>query len=213
MEKEKLLGSPGGALVKTCNTCKVDKPLEGFAKNKGRKDGLHHRCRLCVKQYREENKESRAAYDKQYSLSHRQQDAKQKRAYRNKRTREDDLYRLRERIRGLIGTSIRRRGYSKDTYTRIILDTPVEVFMAHIESRFTEGMTWDNMGKSGWEFDHIIPSASAKNDEEALILNHYRNLRPLWAKHNRAKRNTMPTMEEIKHYGIEDIYEALQCGY
>jgi hypothetical protein len=35
--------------VKFCTTCKLDKPLTGFNKNKSRKDGLQSRCRDCQK--------------------------------------------------------------------------------------------------------------------------------------------------------------------
>ena len=32
--------------------------------------------------------------------------------------------------------------------------------------------------------DYIIPISSAKTEEDILLLNHYSNLQPLWAKDN-----------------------------
>jgi hypothetical protein len=57
-------------------------------------------------------------------------------------------------------------------------------FREYIESKFSEGMSWDNYGPRGWHLDHIIPLASAKNINEAIKLNHYTNLQPLWAEDN-----------------------------
>jgi hypothetical protein len=42
-------------------------------------------------------------------------------------------------------------------------------------------MTWENMGK--WHVDHIVPVNHFLNeDPHDLNCNHYKNLRPLWAK-------------------------------
>jgi len=52
-------------------------------------------------------------------------------------------------------------------------------------------MNWDNHGlyngelNYGWDIDHIIPLATAKNEGELIKLNHYTNLQPLCSKINR----------------------------
>lgn len=52
----------------------------------------------------------------------------------------------------------------------------------HLESLFTEGMTWENYGLRGWHVDHIRPCSSydpsIKEDMDACF--HYSNLQPLW---------------------------------
>jgi hypothetical protein len=45
-------------------------------------------------------------------------------------------------------------------------------------------MNWENYGKI-WDIDHIIPLASAINEQEVLKLNHYTNLQPLDSNINR----------------------------
>ena len=55
----------------------------------------------------------------------------------------------------------------------------------HMESKFTEGMSWAN--RNLWHIDHIIPLASAKSIEEVIKLCHYTNLQPLWAEDNLKK--------------------------
>jgi hypothetical protein len=46
-------------------------------------------------------------------------------------------------------------------------------------------MSWNN--RSEWHIDHITPMASAKTEHDAIKLNHYENLRPLWAIDNLRK--------------------------
>ena len=56
-----------------------------------------------------------------------------------------------------------------------------------IESKWLEGMSWDNHTVNGWHIDHVIPLASAKTEEEIYKLNHYTNLQPLWWYDNLSK--------------------------
>jgi hypothetical protein len=56
--------------------------------------------------------------------------------------------------------------------------------LVHLESKFTEGMTWENYGK--WHIDHIRPCASfnLEDREEQKRCFHWTNLQPLWAQYN-----------------------------
>ena len=56
----------------------------------------------------------------------------------------------------------------------------------HLESLFTEGMTWENYGKDGWHVDHIRPVCSFTAEEWEQV-NYYTNLQPLWAEDNLTK--------------------------
>ena len=49
----------------------------------------------------------------------------------------------------------------------------------HIESMFTEGMSWDNHGE--WHIDHIKQVVSFNSDTAPSVVNALSNLRPLWA--------------------------------
>jgi len=52
----------------------------------------------------------------------------------------------------------------------------------HIESLFTEGMSWDNYGT--WHIDHIKPLIYFSKDTPPSVVNALSNLRPLWKKEN-----------------------------
>lgn len=64
-------------------------------------------------------------------------------------------------------------------------------FKSHLESKFKEGMSWDNYGKvkGKWSIDHIMPCASFDftKPEEQHACFHYTNTQPLWVEENGVK--------------------------
>ena len=68
----------------------------------------------------------------------------------------------------------------------------MEHYIQHLESKFTEGMNWDNHTKKGWHIDHIKPLREKELTlEEKLERLHYTNTQPLWAEDNKAKGNNL----------------------
>ena len=57
-------------MIKICCKCKVVKPFDEFGKDKKAKDGLNYNCKSCIKElnkeYREANREKKAAKAKKY---------------------------------------------------------------------------------------------------------------------------------------------------
>ncbi len=142
-------------------------------------------------QYRstEEYKE----YKRAYRLGYRKSDEGKEisRAYRNDYTKSrklnDLLFKSTCDIRGLIGSSIKRGGFKKSSKTALILGCSYEEFKIHIETQFTEGMSWDNYGE--WHYDHVYPVSLARDEAHMIELNHYSNFQPLWAVDNIRKGN------------------------
>lgn len=108
---------------------------------------------------------------------------------RSKRLLYDDVYRIKERIRGLIKSCLKSSGTLKNTKTAAILGCTNQDFKTHIEKQFTKGMGWHNFPQ--WHIDHIVPISSAKTEQDVIALNHFTNLRPLWASDNLKKSNKM----------------------
>ena len=82
----------------------------------------------------------------------------------------------------------------KNSATAEMLDCTIEHCCKHLESQFTDGMTWDNMGKGGWHIDHIIPCAFfdlTKPNHQKVCFN-WQNLQPLWEQDNCAKGDKIP---------------------
>lgn len=85
-----------------------------------------------------------------------------------------------------------------------------ETLVSYIESKFRDGMTWENRGKV-WELDHIVPLRGGFGNLELLMrMNHYRNLQPLTVEENRRKHDSMP---EIWPEGVPFTYEEVTASY
>ena len=61
----------------------------------------------------------------------------------------------------------------------------------HLQSKFKDGMTWQNYGKH-WHIDHIVPLISAKTADDVKRLCHWTNLQPLTAFENISKGSKIP---------------------
>jgi hypothetical protein len=103
--------------------------------------------------------------------------------YRNKRRKEDGLFRLKYNIRRRIKDFLD----NKVLKTEQIIGCSWEELKQHIEKQFQPGMTWDNHGQYGWHIDHHTPLATAKTEQDVYRLNHYTNLKPLWWEENLKK--------------------------
>ena len=105
-----------------------------------------------------------------------------------RRWENDELFAMKVRLRNLIRNSFRKQGYKKfDKNTETIVGISYGGFKLYMETKFLEGMTWENRGE--WHIDHITPISSAKSEEELIKLSHYSNLQPLWAEDNLSKSN------------------------
>lgn len=188
---------------KICTLCGIEKNIDLFHKSKKTKDGKMHNCAECNKErarkYNKENKdvisEKQKIYRKNnrdyFNLKNKEWNKKTKNAskYQKNRLINDDFFRFKNRLRTLIRNSIKKYKYSKKSKTFNILGCSFEEFKVYIENQFKEGMNWGNHGK--WHFDHIIPLATAKTEEDIIKLNHYTNFQPLWAKDNLKKHNKL----------------------
>jgi hypothetical protein len=110
-------------------------------------------------------------------------------AVRKRKYRSDPVYKLKDNIMSLISGSFSKNGFSKSARANDILGCSYDFFCVYIESKFVEGMSWDN--KSSWQLDHIVPISLASSKEEIIFLNHYTNFQPLWTSVNISKRTTV----------------------
>ena len=193
--REKKIGLRRG----TCKICRSTKPMTAEQKER-------------YKIYREQNKEKIRERQRAWELENREwcnlkkrewaeknkdrvieqrnrhyQENKDKRSESDKIKRmTDPLHDMKIRVRNRINVAIKRGKFSgKTNGTLEIIGCSWDDLKIFIESKFTEGMTWENRGK--WHIDHIIPLSSAKTIEEMIQLCHYSNLQPLWANDNISK--------------------------
>ena len=143
------------------------------------------------KKYSTKNKEKLRKYNADYYNKNKE---KFKKYYRERyHIRKNDIeHKLKINISAYIRIKLKR---NKNFTTFKFLDYNPRELKNNLESKFKDGMTWDNYGVFGWHIDHIRPTASfiflKENGEldleqikECWSLD---NLQPLWAKENISK--------------------------
>jgi hypothetical protein len=131
------------------------------------------------KNWLDKNPEKRKEYRENYKL--------RKHERRKERRDNDPLFNLTNRLRCRLWKYLKILNITKKNKTFDIVGCSSEFLKEHLETQFTDGMTWDN--RSEWHIDHIIPLSSAKTEDELYKLCHYENLQPLWAEDNLKKSN------------------------
>ena len=138
-----------------------------------------------VRKYAKENREKLSARNRKYVSRNLNKVRKYKREWYREKRASDPTFRFICGIRHITKEAFKRRGYRKSSRAFEVLGAPHDIVMAHIESLFRDGMSWDNYGK--WHIDHIVPLATAVTKQDVIKLSHYTNLQPLWAIENLRK--------------------------
>ena len=193
--------------MKICKKCNQKKLLSDFYNSKSHKDGKMGNCKSCFniistsntdyrknyknkhkteynKQWRESNPEYFKTYYKEWYKNNKHKINN----YQKIKKQKDPIYKISSCIRTRISQTL--SGYSKSKSTLEILNVcNFKEFKNYIESKFTDGMDWNNYGygKDKWVIDHIIPLASAITEQDIYILNHHTNLQPMWWNENMIK--------------------------
>ena len=176
-------------LVKRCNTCHEEKCLELFSKA-DRPLGVSNRCKACDKVAYHRRKQG-------HYIPRSEIVAKKKRGWRSRQPvrtkRRLEHLRIRSALQIKV-TFAMRNGSASDWFVQTVGCT-VQELRRHLESKFTEGMSWANYGK--WHLDHIMPCDSFDLFDEAQqkLCFHYSNLQPLWATDNIRKANKTPCVD------------------
>jgi hypothetical protein len=190
--------------MKKCTNCCIEKPFSEFYK---RGDGYKSHCKVCVRKYYEsyyeKNKKEHSSKMKEhykknidnYKYNHSnyrelnvEKIKKINREFISNKRNKDPIFRLISNLRSRTYSFFKVKKISKKNTTKDLLGCSPEQLKEHIENLFTEGMSWDLLGKR-IEIDHIIPLSSAKSEEDVYKLCNYRNLQPMWAEDNRKKSN------------------------
>jgi hypothetical protein len=197
-------------MLKTCTRCGVEKSVEEFYRNNKNKELYRGQCKKCMDEksrlYNSINSEKIKIKNKEHRAKNSEKIKQRRKIYldknpdlfkkwveKNKEHRRNYINKynsnpinkfknaLRARINGIMNKKY------KNPRTLELVGCDYVFLMEYIEKKFTEGMTWENYGYSGWHIDHIIPLCTAKTEEELKKLYHYTNLQPLWAKDNLTK--------------------------
>lgn len=131
-----------------------------------------------------ENRKKMLDYARKYNASYKEI----KNARRRERYANDPNYNIEHRYRTRLQKLLKLSGINKSRRTLDYLGCTSEEFRRYIESKFNDGMNWDNKGE--WHIDHIKPCCSFDLTKEDQLNEcfHYTNLRPLWGIDNLYKK-------------------------
>lgn len=183
--------------MKTCKQCLIEKPLSDFSKHSKTKDKLQQKCKSCEKtnnqllrkkhpnsKYYNQNPDYYKEYSKKWISENKDRWKEYYNNWQKNHTQNkyntDPLYKLRMCVGTRIRLALKSQNEIKLGKTVDYLGCDYEYLKNYLESKFTEGMSWENYGD--WEIDHIKPVSKGG-------IHHYTNLQPLWKSENRKKSN------------------------
>jgi hypothetical protein len=194
-------------ITKVCSKCDEEKDIEDFYKIG---DKRRPECKKCTyyinKKYKLDNRDLILLHKKKYHQSEigKETDKNFYQKYRKNIPKEvkdklkkshkiwcynqyntNSKYKFITSIRSLIGKSFKNS--KKPNKTEEILGCSIDEFRKYIESKFIDGMNWNNQGK--WHLDHIVPISWSKDIDDVIRLNHYTNFKPMWGIENIKKGN------------------------
>jgi hypothetical protein len=145
--------------------------------------------------WRKERKEKSRRYRLQYPERRREQHRKWReknpeawkrlRQKQTQRRRQDPVFRAMDNVRKRVREVLKGKRAARST-----VGCSRNEFMQHIESKFTNGMHWNNYG-TYWHLDHVVPLShfDLSDPYQAKMANHWTNLQPLEAEKNIEKSN------------------------
>lgn len=181
-------------LLKKCVKCNINRELTEFYKRENSK--LRNECKICLKSYREANKEHTALkklewstmnkeYLALYSKKYYQHNKAKRNSYNNtyiqNRSKVDFNFKLSRSLRSRLATAIKNNQKTGSAVKD--LGCSVDELKNYLESKFQSGMTWENWG-SLWDIDHVQPLCKfdLSDKEQFLIAVNFKNLQPLLKK-------------------------------
>ena len=107
------------------------------------------------------------------------------RIYEKERKKVDINFKVVKLLRSRMSNVLKKNIKSKSTFE--LTGCNLEQLKKYLESKFEDGMSWDNYGV--WHLDHIIPCArfDLSDPEQQKICFHYTNLQPMWGDQNLKK--------------------------
>ena len=98
------------------------------------------------------------------------------------------MLKLSSNIRTNIASSFKRKGWTKKSKTRKILECDFKTF----EKYLNDNPYFFKVGDSNLQLDHIIPINNANTEEEIFKLNHYTNFQLLPSEYNQNIKKDKP---------------------
>ncbi len=157
-----------------------------------KKDDEQNKKYVRTEKYREWNRTRLKIYRK--TEEYRQWQIKNRDKFRDKERirRKDPLIRASSNFSRCLYESLRSQGLGKRGRSwEAVVGYTLDNLKQHLESLFTDNMSWDNYGRGGWHIDHIIPRSyfNFKSIHDVYFKQCWSlsNLMPCWESENLSK--------------------------
>lgn len=132
------------------------------------------------KSYRDKHPDKKILSRQKYKESGRQREVA--RLYNRVKNQTDPQFKLRKNLRTRVRFALKSQNAYKSSFTEDLLGCTIPEYKKHIESLFTEGMTWELLMKGEIWIDHIKPCVAfdLTNPEQQKACFNYKNTQPLW---------------------------------
>lgn len=182
---------------KKCIKCKNHLPLCSFHKNRTYKDGHAYTCRKCMLQYLKvynhtpKRIEQKRTYDKIFTQKedNKLKSRERSRVYLKQKYNTNLEYKLKHKMRTRLNAALRNVSMMKSSPTMELVGCTAHELKLYLESKFINGMNWENYTRNGWHVDHIQPCNSFDliDPDQQKKCFHYTNLQPMWCEDNWSK--------------------------
>lgn len=175
----RVMKTPGAAKLKEkrCSACLVLKPVKEFPR--AAKRAIHclvkSECRQCERKRAD-----------RWRANNIERARKTERESSKRRRLTNVQYRFSQNLRRNVREILETHNDKNSNLVRKIIGCSSAQLIAHIESLFKPGMSWDNHSRTGWHIDHKTPCSKfdLTKPEERMACAHWSNLQPLWAAEN-----------------------------
>lgn len=182
--------NPVSVIEKYCLSCDSTKESKLFHKNKNSSDGLCTNCRDCRVAMSKKDYKNNSDHIRKRTMNYYQDNKKEiikKSVARSKeKIKTDWKFKVVRNLRNRLWYALKFKSWKKDTHFAEYIGCDKDTLMAHIESSFLPGMTWENYG-SKWHIDHIKPLSKSTDLAMMYARSHYTNLQALWGADNYSK--------------------------
>jgi|688.fasta_scaffold29184_15 hypothetical protein len=184
-----------GNAKKRCDSCQ-EKYRKLYFRIREKDPKRKEQHKQSIAKFRKNNPDKIKEYGKKYrNGKNRKYYLENKRKSHKEYYHNNTQYKLGHLLRVRLWQSIKKSDLRTEKSTIELLGCSKEEFMQYLETKFSEGMNWDNWSLNGWHIDHIRPISSfdLSDPEQVKECFHYSNLQPLWAIDNLKKSDLWDT--------------------
>jgi 5-methylcytosine-specific restriction endonuclease McrA len=149
--------------MKSCNKCNETKPLDSFHRDSSRKSGLNPRCKQCISDYNQKNKDTLIQRSIDWRNSNRERFNEYRLEYNKKnKNKINEISRISRRKRRALKL---QNGFEKYSESQVINKYGIICYLCNKEIDLSAAR---RVGVNGWELglhiDHFIPLSKGGPD-------------------------------------------------